>query len=114
MLNFLAAIWWRILFLPAMFWVHAGHGGHGGGCGGGRGDSGRNASPAALTHRIGTTRIPGQSPTATRPLAVDDRRHLYTRRDPGARTRPDVLMEEAGCLPTHCSPELDDTEDERG
>ena len=40
MVSFLAANWWWILFLGAMFFMHAGHGGHGGhggGCGGGHG-----------------------------------------------------------------------------
>lgn len=40
MVSFLAANWWWILFLGAMFFMHAGHGGHGGGCGGGHGGHG--------------------------------------------------------------------------
>lgn len=45
MLNFLAANWWWILFLAAMFFMHAGHGGHGGGCGGGHGSHGQQREP---------------------------------------------------------------------
>ncbi len=48
MLNFLTANWYWILFLGAMFLMHAGHGGHGGGCGGhgsGHGTSGEHERP---------------------------------------------------------------------
>ena len=49
MVSFLTANWWWILFLGAMFFMHAGHGGHGG-CGGGHGGHAQQSEPRQQDH----------------------------------------------------------------